>query len=78
MRFYLVLLLAMVSGLARAAPVEIEHIRIWAAPDGTRVVFDLSGPVEHRLINLSDPFRTVIDIDSKRGGTIPCGGSRRK
>ncbi|MGK0296678.1 MAG: N-acetylmuramoyl-L-alanine amidase [Gammaproteobacteria bacterium] len=45
-----------------AAPVEIENVRIWAAPENTRIVFDLSGPAEHRLTNLTDPFRTVIDI----------------
>ena len=45
-----------------AAPVQVEGIRIWAAPDSTRVVFDTTGPVQHELHLLSDPFRAVIDL----------------
>ncbi|NNE38992.1 MAG: AMIN domain-containing protein, partial [Gammaproteobacteria bacterium] len=45
-----------------AASVNVENIRIWAAPESTRIVFDLSGPVDHKLSTLSDPFRTVVDI----------------
>lgn len=52
--------------LAQAAPVELENIRIWAAPDNTRVVFDVSAPVEHRLETLSDPHRVVLDISNAR------------
>lgn len=40
----------------------VENIRIWAAPDNTRVVFDVSAPVEHKLEMLSGPPRLVIDI----------------
>ena len=32
----------------------------------TRVVFDLSGDVEHRLFTLSDPNRVVIDLEDTR------------
>lgn len=45
-----------------AEPVEVENIRVWAAPDSTRVVFDISGPVEHELSLLKAPYRTVIDL----------------
>ena len=50
------------STLAIAAPVEVENIRVWAAPDSTRVVFDISGPVDHELSLLTEPYRTVIDL----------------
>lgn len=50
------------STLAVAEPVEVENIRVWAAPDSTRVVFDISGPVEHELSLLKAPYRTVIDL----------------
>ncbi len=49
-----------------AESVNVENIRIWAAPESTRIVFDLSGPVDHKLANLTDPFRTVVDISNAR------------
>lgn len=42
---------------------EVRDVRLWRAPDHTRVVFDLSGPVGHKLISLKNPDRIVIDID---------------
>lgn len=45
-----------------AATVSINNVRIWAAPDSTRVVFDTSGPVNHKLFMLERPYRTVIDL----------------
>jgi len=50
-----------------AAPVQIDNVRVWAAPDNTRVVFDLSAPADHdKVIMLTDPFRAVIDIRNAR------------
>lgn len=40
----------------------IERVRISAEDARTRVVLDLSGPVEHRLFSLADPQRIVIDL----------------
>ena len=42
--------------------IRLNKIRLWAAPDNTRVVFDLSSPVIHKLETLSDPERIVIDL----------------
>ena len=44
--------------------VKIESVRLWRAPDHTRIVLDLSGPVEHRMFQLKSPDRIVVDIDS--------------
>jgi N-acetylmuramoyl-L-alanine amidase len=44
----------------------IEQIRVWPSPQSTRVVFDLTGPVEHSLFQLSNPDRVVIDLDETR------------
>ncbi|WP_407920165.1 N-acetylmuramoyl-L-alanine amidase [Halopseudomonas xinjiangensis] len=55
--------LALSSGLQAA---DIQNVRIWRAPDNTRLVFDLSGPAEHKLFTLSSPERIVIDIDNAR------------
>ncbi|TNF88591.1 MAG: N-acetylmuramoyl-L-alanine amidase [Gammaproteobacteria bacterium] len=37
-----------------------------SAEDHTRVVFDLSGGIEHRLFTLDDPHRVVIDLHNTR------------
>lgn len=41
---------------------KVEGVRLWRAPDNTRLVFDLSGPVDHKLFTLKQPDRIVIDI----------------
>jgi len=51
-----------------AAAAEFQSVRLWAAPDHTRVVFDSSGPVEHKLFTLDNPARLVIDIPAARAG----------
>lgn len=49
-------------GTSSAWAVEVQDVRLWRAPDHTRIVFDLSGPAQHSLIVLSDPGRIVLDI----------------
>jgi N-acetylmuramoyl-L-alanine amidase len=51
---------------AFAGQVTMQNVRIWAAPDNTRVVFDVSGPVEHKLELLSNPDRLVVDIKNAK------------
>lgn len=45
---------------------QIESVRLWRAPDNTRLVFDLTGPAEHKLFTLANPERIVIDISDAR------------
>lgn len=45
---------------------EIMDVRLWRAPDHTRVVFDLSEAVSHSLIELDNPKRLVVDIPDAR------------
>jgi N-acetylmuramoyl-L-alanine amidase len=52
----------LVSGGSFAA--ELEDVRMWRAPDHTRLVFDLSGPVKYSLFTLDNPDRVVIDIQN--------------
>jgi N-acetylmuramoyl-L-alanine amidase len=54
-----------------ANPVELENVRIWAAPDNTRIVFDVSNRVEHKLEKLADPHRVVLDIQNARLSKAP-------
>ena len=56
----------LVAAVAWAEPVTVQHMRVWRAPDHTRIVFDLSGPLEHRLFTLQDPHRIVVDMDNAR------------
>jgi N-acetylmuramoyl-L-alanine amidase len=50
------------------AATDFQQVRLWAAPDHTRVVFDTSGPVSHEVFSLSDPNRIVLDIQGARLG----------
>src|SRR5690606_29932836 len=58
--------LLLCAGLVFLSPVTtaavIEGMRIWRAPDHTRIVLDLSGPVEHVIAPLANPERLVLDI----------------
>ncbi len=50
---------------------DVEEVRVWRAPDHTRLVFDLSGEVEYKLFTLDNPARVVIDIEgSSLGGDL--------
>ncbi|MCK1793432.1 N-acetylmuramoyl-L-alanine amidase [Pseudomonas sp. TNT19] len=42
---------------------KVNSVRLWRAPDNTRLVFDLSGPVQHSVFTLTAPDRLVIDIN---------------
>ncbi len=53
------LLLALCQPLAAAT---VDGVRLWRAPDHTRLVFDLSEPVNHKLFLLDNPSRLVVDI----------------
>ncbi|MES2821369.1 MAG: N-acetylmuramoyl-L-alanine amidase [Pseudomonadota bacterium] len=45
---------------------DIRSVRLWRAPDNTRLVFDLSGPVTHSVFTLSAPPRIVIDVSGAK------------
>ena len=45
---------------------DVHDVRLWRAPDHTRVVFDLTGPSEHNLFVLQNPTRIVLDVSDTR------------
>ena len=45
---------------------EVIDVRLWRAPDHTRVVFDLSDAIKHSIIQLDNPTRVVVDINDVR------------
>ena len=56
-----------ILGMLAAFPawcVEVHEVRLWRAPDHTRIVFDLTGPAEHKLIVLENPSRIVLDVEN--------------
>lgn len=57
-----------VAGVAHAA--EIQALRVWAGPDHTRAVFDVSGPLDYKIFSLENPNRLVLDIS---GSTLAKG-----
>ncbi len=57
-----VLLLCLLLPVQVFAATQIQGVRIWRAPDNTRLVFDLNGPVQHSVFNLQNPERIVIDV----------------
>lgn len=45
---------------------EVENVRLWAAPDHARLVFDLTGPASASVFGLESPRRLVVDLDDSR------------
>ncbi|PJA31717.1 MAG: N-acetylmuramoyl-L-alanine amidase, partial [Zetaproteobacteria bacterium CG_4_9_14_3_um_filter_53_7] len=56
------LLLLLFSSAVQAEDGALRDIRLWTAPDHTRLVLDLSGKIEYELFRLHDPERIVIDM----------------
>ncbi len=55
-----------VYAVGAAGAARVHDVRLWRAPDHTRIVFDLSAPADHKLIVLSNPTRVVLDLENSR------------
>jgi N-acetylmuramoyl-L-alanine amidase len=53
-----------VAAAPTATSPTVKAVRIWGGPDSTRVIFELTAPVDYRLFQLSKPDRVVIDLDN--------------
>ena len=76
LRSALVTLLVAVALVVPAGAVEVHALRLWASPEGTRVVLDLSGSVQHSVLVLKNPDRIVLDVAGARlapGWRAPAG-----
>ena len=62
MRILAALILSTVAFACLAGQAVVENVRMWPAPDHTRIVFDVSGPLEHTLFVLHNPPRVVVDL----------------
>jgi N-acetylmuramoyl-L-alanine amidase len=56
------------AALLPAHAVDVRAVRLWAGPDSTRVVLDLSGSAQHSLQVLRNPDRVVLDVAGARLG----------
>jgi N-acetylmuramoyl-L-alanine amidase len=60
------LALALLSfGLAAAEPSSepLRAVRVWPAPEYTRVTLESAEPLQHRMSSIKDPERLVLDLD---------------
>lgn len=64
-RIAYLLLLSLWPALVFAKP-QVQGVRVWPSAEKTRVVFDLSAPVQHRIFTLANPHRIVIDLAHTR------------
>lgn len=55
--------------LSARADVQVNGVRVSAESETTRVVFELSGPVDHHLFTLDNPGRVVVDVPDARLST---------
>ncbi|TAN05373.1 MAG: AMIN domain-containing protein [Rhodanobacteraceae bacterium] len=53
-----------VQAASAKASSTVKAVRIWGGPDSTRVIFELTAPVDYSLFQLSKPDRVVIDLDN--------------
>lgn len=60
------LLLLLLSSAIWADAINIRGVRMWPAPDNTRLVFDVTADVEHSLFVLKNPDRLVVDLKNTR------------
>lgn len=58
----LIIFFGLISLPGQAASISVNNLRMWHAPDHTRLVFDISGPLRHKVFTLKNPDRVVIDI----------------
>ncbi len=66
MKKLIAVLLCLLPFYSFGAAVQINGVRMWPAPENTRLVFDVSGPAEYKLFDLENPPRLVIDLKNAR------------
>ncbi len=62
----LLLLLAVAGQSVCAEQASVQGARVWTDPAKTRLVFETSSAITHRIFPLDEPDRLVIDLDDAR------------
>ena len=52
--------------VSTASAADVDAVRLWRAPDHTRVVLDLSKAAEFSTLSLENPERFVVDLSQSR------------
>ena len=64
------MILAAIALVLMSAPTvsaaDVDAVRLWRAPDHTRVVLDLSGATDFSTLALENPERFVVDLSQSR------------
>ena len=58
-----------ISAIPMAWSAEVEAVRLWRAPDHTRIVLDLSDAADFETLTLANPDRLVLDLLDTRLNT---------
>jgi len=59
-----------VSNVGAVSKNSIDGVRVWPAPENTRVVFDLKTKPDYKYFTLSNPSRLVIDFKNTINSTV--------
>ena len=66
----LLMIIAAIAMVLVSAPTvsaaDVDAVRLWRAPDHTRVVLDLSGATDFSTLSLENPERFVVDLSQSR------------
>lgn len=62
----LIIAAALLPDAAEAAPAEVKELRVWDAPESTRVVLEFTSAVDYHVFALSSPPRVVLDLKGAR------------
>ena len=54
------------ASIPAAHAADVDAVRLWRAPDHTRVVLDLSGSAEFSTLSLENPERFVVDLSQSQ------------
>ena len=73
-------ILLLIAGLVLALPalgeVRVEGVRVSDSDERTRIVIDLTGPLEHQVFLLGEPHRVVVDLAGARMAADRVPGDR--
>ncbi len=76
-RLGVLLILGLMTTPLAAAPVDIHGVRIWPAPDNTRLVLDLSAPAQYQLTELSGGWIEIKISEARLLSPLPAFDSRK-
>ena len=66
---YILLVASAISVSSRTLAAEVDAVRLWRAPDHTRIVLDLSDAATFSTLTLENPNRLVLDLLDTRLNT---------